>query len=345
LAVEASRKPRFFYQHDWDVPMDVTFLDLAKVKMLARGLAARADLEAKTGKGGKAADDLLAARRLGALLGQEPTVISLLVRIAIDAVAMRGYQHCAAFLSHDPTGLQDLAQTLAVKVAPLSFGRALRGEAYLSISCSRNFDGSAREFAILSGATSGSFSTSKGRYLRRTGFPVNEIGRANMACLLELWAKAAPVMKFDDPILIATALERLISQATAHPTGSNMLAAILFPVFDQVGQAIVVDQANVQVSRALIGALAFRAEHGTFPTSLTQVPGKWVDPFTGSQLHLKVKDGEIRIYSVGPDKKDNGGISRTERQAHPNAANGGWDVVAAYPPLPRARPVANANRS
>lgn len=47
---------------------------------------------------------------------------------------------------------------------------------------------------------------------------------------------------------------------------------------------------------------------------------------------------QLRIYSVGPDLQDNGGIAQSELPKGAPSGHG-YDIVAAYPPIePKAKP-------
>jgi len=69
-------------------------------------------------------------------------------------------------------------------------------------------------------------------------------------------------------------------------------------------------EVEVSLDLALLGLRAekFRMGNGHYPPSLAEVPGPLPkDPFTGGEFHYKESDGNILIYSVGPDLVDNQG--------------------------------------
>jgi len=86
-------------------------------------------------------------------------------------------------------------------------------------------------------------------------------------------------------------------------------------------------------TQCLSKALLFRARTGHFPKSLSEIPGAWIDPYNGKPLGYKTSGDSIRIYSVGYDLHDDGGISRLEI---PKNSKRTFDLVAAYPKILRS---------
>jgi hypothetical protein len=58
---------------------------------------------------------------------------------------------------------------------------------------------------------------------------------------------------------------------------------------------------------------------------MSEVHGKWIDPFDGKPLRVKVTKDTFRVYSIGPDRIDNGGVDRSETKGK------SYDIVAMYP--------------
>jgi len=64
--------------------------------------------------------------------------------------------------------------------------------------------------------------------------------------------------------------------------------------------------AHLLALKALSKALLIRALTGKFPKSLSEIPGSWIDPFTGLPLKLLATENSIRISSDGPANSENG---------------------------------------
>ena len=73
--------------------------------------------------------------------------------------------------------------------------------------------------------------------------------------------------------------------------------------------------------RLLIVHLAlheYKLDLGSYPESLSGLVPKYLaalpkDPFSGKDLVYRIEDGAYRLYSIGPDQKDDGGIPPTTR--------------------------------
>ncbi len=79
-----------------------------------------------------------------------------------------------------------------------------------------------------------------------------------------------------------------------------------------------------------MAAMDVKQKTGNWPNSASQIPGTWDDPFSHQPLHVKSSKSEVRIYSLGPDMKDDGGTRRAELGN--GAATSAYDIVASYPP-------------
>lgn len=88
----ASRKPRYWREHSFAMGGAENFGELAFLKTACRLEANAADLRAKGGDTEGAFARLQAALRIGSHAGQEPVVISWLVRTACEAICLTGLE-------------------------------------------------------------------------------------------------------------------------------------------------------------------------------------------------------------------------------------------------------------
>ena len=83
--------------------------------------------------------------------------------------------------------------------------------------------------------------------------------------------------------------------------------------------------------RVFVVVLRFRNQHRRWPESLVEPGVQAVDPFDDKPLRYRLDGEGFRIWSVGGDKRDDGGHTRTE-------VEGSDDLVAAYPTIWPTRP-------
>jgi len=326
-AAKAAERPRVDFKRDWDYGHDILLPEYAGAKALVRAFCLRAEVRAARNDISGTSRDLSTGLRLSALMGQEPCVIAMLVEIACNRLVFTAIQRCAAQLVKNPKGLESVATALKDEANP-DFVDALRGEAYLGLATLRNFDPLRdRNDAEDQGQNPPPIDPAD---LKRTGLPDGYFIRAFTARFFQNWTAAKALMdRFpDDPERLGHEMEAVTDRS--GPGLSNILSDILMPTYVQAGTADAVCEADRRVTAALLQALIIRAQTGRLPTRIDEIPGIWIDPFGGGPLLMKTQGDSIRIYSIGPNHEDDGGVSLRELKGD---LRKDYDVVAAYPPI------------
>ncbi|MCL5280135.1 MAG: hypothetical protein M1376_09535 [Planctomycetes bacterium] len=93
------------------------------------------------------------------------------------------------------------------------------------------------------------------------------------------------------------------------------------------------DMATLRLTRAGLALLQYKQAHGVLPPTLDALGvAGLVDPFTEEPLHYRPEGEGFLVYSVGPDRKDNGGTPRPEYQdADPRRKPVDYDIVWRFP--------------
>jgi hypothetical protein len=109
-------------------------------------------------------------------------------------------------------------------------------------------------------------------------------------------------------------------------------AGIVFSMFGARfhGLAESLDRARSRKAHLLaaVRVLEHRAKTGAWPTTLSEAGAEFEDPYDGLPLRFRLDGAGFRVWSVGEDGRDDGGLTREE-------ANGAtFDEVLAYPRLP-----------
>ncbi len=98
---------------------------------------------------------------------------------------------------------------------------------------------------------------------------------------------------------------------------ADILCAMLLPAVQSVANADDRYQVRHNCARAAIALAQYRAAHGEYPERLAQLVPEFAeqppqDLFTGQPLkYLRTKQG-YQLYSVGPNRQDNGGLDATQ---------------------------------
>ena len=102
-----------------------------------------------------------------------------------------------------------------------------------------------------------------------------------------------------------SAIASLINPLSAH-VASNQLQFIM----PQVAESL----AKTRASIVALGIARWRADHpGALPSSLQDLPRAYLsrplaDPYTGGELRYRADDGQFKVYSVGKNRQDDGGV-------------------------------------
>lgn len=326
LFEQASRRPRFYSPVVSAEGLSEGVSTIQNLRTVARILIASAFAKVAKNDLEGAWDDALTCTRLGHLARQSPATIPSLVAIVIQAQPRRLIEH----LVH-----RQSQSTVQLRVWQAEFEDAAASPA---LSFAQIMDNAERLLMI----------DSLLRQLAKTGVDLNSILRkANATCDEMVRAMEIPDFGTRRAALagIQTALRAEGARATApvamistmvtrsrrgftRMLGPSLLA-LLVPSVEQMDIA----QTRSQMQRELVSlglVLAiYRAEQGAYPETLDAlVPGELpripLDRFTGRALIYQRTDDGFRVYSVGGNQKDDGGVGD-----QPNAD----DIAFTVPPV------------
>lgn len=324
---------------------------LAPTRDVGRAFAARAMLRLGQGKTDEARADLLSAHRLARHVGTGPTLIEALVGIAIDRLAISG----DVALAHSGDLSADEARAYAAQLAKLPrvtdmVAKIDVGERYMFLDSVSTLavegPGALTELTGSDETTSETLTNLLGKKLIDWNEPLR-IGnqwydRMVAAGRITPYQKKIEAMDaFDED------LDKLVEQArdplslarrfffsgkspgqVAGAQMGNILISLLLPA---VRAAVVAEDQQVeqfQLAQLALLLAAYHAEHDAYPAALDDLAPKYVeklprDVFTGDELKYRRTDGGYVLYSVGPNRTDDGGTKS------PNTMAG--DIVVATP--------------
>lgn len=325
----ASSRPEIVYDWDWDLGMALQMPELTDTKRYVRLVCLEAQLDAANHAPDKTIRDLAIAWRLSILIGREPGMLAMLSQVGCENIVLDACQRCAATMKDDVASLAEIESITNVPNALPNFGRALRGEAYFILAGIRN--PSVIEKAMESSGKADPTQGIDRATLVRSGLPRDIKDRALAALFFQIWTdvKAAIDSYPDDPQGLGAATVR-ISDKWSKKSLMGQIGVVALPAFSQAGKAVAELKATRAVTFALIEAMRLKARIGRWPTRAEDIPGKWIDPFTGDPLKIKETPESFRVYSVGPNLHDDGGIRKSEILGDLSKAN--YDIVASYPP-------------
>jgi hypothetical protein len=238
----------------------------------------------------------------GRSIGDEPLLISLLVRVAIRAVAVGILERSLAQGEPSDHAMQLLQRLLEVEETEPLLLIAMRGErasfdrAMVSIQKGKSkFDGlrgiwiGSPELIFVSGSLKGT-----------------------RAVFLEIMTENVEAAKL--PVEQQEAEFKRIDQSIYQ---KPHIVRMLLPAVIRIQQAYWRSQAQIRTAIVALAVERYRREHGRWPDSLaelvpTKLPQVYTDPYDGKPLRYRRNKDGVVIYSIGPDKIDDGGkVSRT----------------------------------
>jgi hypothetical protein len=307
---------------------DTPLTETQAARRVARLLAADAALRAEAGDEDGALESCRAILGTARSVGDEPTLISALVRIAIDATALDSARRVLAQGEPSDAALAQLeALILDEKAQPLLL-TAVNGERAMVHEVIRRVEGGQIRLATLVG---------KGMS--------NRIVANIPGGLSGQWALGLGWM--NDAAAIArrpTSEQRALwtqwdtKIAAFHGGVLKRLTAFLplelVPAMSSAGSAFLRSQAELGATAILIAAERQRRATGKWPASIDEIdptilPEAPADPFCGKPFHVAYRNGQFFVYSIGPNGKDEHGEFDPKRWlngARDDIGAKAWDV-------------------
>ena len=146
---------------------------------------------------------------------------------------------------------------------------------------------------------------------------------ANEVALIDFWFDLDTVLRLDAPIERRARLDELAKGADGPMLPTNWMVPILAPAivggidgFDRMAARCDFLQVATQLR-------AWKVQHGSYPDALdalTTTAPPPLDPFSGEAYQYRREGEGFVLYSVGPDRKDDGGTKIEDQKS-------GGDIV------------------
>lgn len=262
----------------------------------------------RAGRPGAALQLVPAMLNAGRSLDGEPFLISALVRISCDAVALRRAERTLA-LGVPTGGLADVQAALLTEAEGDVFWGPLRGERALMDRLFTNLRaGVVPPSTILSmvgGGPGSAKPTLQGELIAWGYHPF--LAHDHAACLDTLTQMHAVR-------LLPEARQRAALKAVPVPPKAQgtLITNLLVPSVEKLHDASLRHRATMRCAGTALAVERFRQAHGRWPDSLAELPKDWLraipmDPFDGQPVKYARRPDGVTIYSVGYDETDNGG--------------------------------------
>lgn len=322
--------------------------DVETTRQAASVLRAAAIARAETGDADQALADCRAIFVMASWLRDEPCLICQLIRIAICTIGANTVERVLAQTEPSPAALAALQKLIAdEELAPLPFRVGVEGELALNHRWLDAVRAGQAHFA-LDGPPKGLPGRLQEQFVERYLIPEGEaklvrmmarVAAATRKPLPEQQAELARIEKE-----VGDVRKRVGDKPLAAASGQfgDVLVGLLMPAFQKVNEASIRHLAVQRTLQAVVAAERFRRDKGRWPEALAELvpaylPAVPADPYDSRPLRLKRTAEGLAIYSVGPDRKDNGGLIDRQNPVKPGTDLGYrlWDVAKRrQPPLP-----------
>jgi hypothetical protein len=310
------------FTRDWTRPsLDMLIPEMQSIRQAARLVQLSARHRAATGDVAGALDDVAVLHQMGQHAAAEPILISGLVGLAIDTMALDTLAQVLPRLTPSNRGrLDDPAIRDLVHMVPSFkrhfFGEEAFGSMLFASFCDRA--SSADSLDLLASVGSSGLSSGVPGSLNAPFRPVTAMMyrvfllpedvhayRSTLRAYQQLLAVPKP---YSEQSREAKAIEDRLSDRRR-----GIVTSLLAPALSSCIRQTVKSQALHRAAAVAVAATRYRIENGSLPKSLddlvpTFLPVEPADPFAvGGALRLEQTDDALLIYSIGPDGEDDGG--------------------------------------
>lgn len=334
--------PRSRYPVDLRNAATTPATHLGPVKQVARMLTLEARFAAETGDAVRATSALLASLKAARTLGDEPLLISYLVRVADNAIAIDGAEGVLSRIPLTGPQLEQLQQGFVLAESPGHFGRAFLGERCFAL---HHFKMPASQLLPLLAAPGGiPANTSIGwqGYATVSLYQLYDLsGLKGRDCayyldrmdeLIEAGARPRTELS-DRQERFGRELRRMQAQ---HSSILLPMSRMGLPAFEKASAKELRSVTTLRCAQTAMAVERWRSAHGDalppalealVPQYLAAVP---IDLMDGKPLKFRASAKGYVVYSIGEDGLDDGGLPFNERGTDPkdkNKRSDRWDYT------------------
>ncbi|MCX7431073.1 MAG: hypothetical protein NTY17_08740 [Planctomycetia bacterium] len=302
------------FQRDWTRPsIDMLLPEMQSLRTAARLLVLDARREAADGNAADALHDVARIQRIGRHASNEPLLISNLVGLAIDTMALETLAQVLPTLRKSDLAALDSSDIRDIVTTPPAMASHYYGEEAFGLS---TFAGMAdSRFGVMNALEM--FANQPQRPLLSRILPLTLLYRvffleADLTGYRSIMRKYQQLAAGSEPYPeVKKKTDAMETELRDRSPG--MMSSLIMPALGGVFRAQAQDVARQRAASALVAAMKQRLETGTTPTTFEELSTKLVppasrDPFTADQpLVMKQTDDALLVYSIGPDGEDDGG--------------------------------------
>jgi hypothetical protein len=326
-----------------DTPLPQTM----EARCTAQLLAADAAIRAHDADFDGALESCCASLAAGRSLGDEPFLISQLIRVSIGQTALAASLRVLGQGEPSDAALARLQSLLLDEMDQPLMRYGLRGERAMFVELHRRLASGEVSLAELAGKRP-TFHT---RGSRAAIDPWMKLYWDSQHLVTLEWMNAGVAIERQPHSARRAqwaAWEARARQAEQGRFGRVLAAALrTLPAMQQASGLITRYQAGLGAMTVLFAAERHRRKQGEWPSSVAAIdrgilPNPPIDPFSGGPFRMERRDGRLLVYSAGPKSKDDDGVFGVLpwlKGGADDCVAAAWDVrLRRQPPPPDEEP-------
>lgn len=315
----ALRRPYFRFPVKLEDGPNALLPHLNRLKTEAQSFSIVALVASERGDNDTAIMELENAARTGQILGDEPVLMSQLVRIACLAISVDGFEQLLSRQSLTSDELERLRILLEQS--------NLHGVAQTSLVNERAEVLCMLDPDIIAQAAASSPSNDDEERPEQTAFKIRagyglmqSIGFLDFdrRLILETFQRAIALAKKETPESL-TDVEELFGEVKikAHKFPPKLFSGLLLPALERIPHRYASYEARRQAAMTAVSIECYRLRNqGQIPDGLASLVPAYLsavpqDPFDGRPLRFHKLERGYVVYSIGRDREDNGGKEHT----------------------------------
>ena len=304
---EGAQKKRCAFDVDWEAGPEALLPHLAQMRHLARRCVAAAKCAEFKGDRVRAAEIYADVMQMGAHLGEDPILISALVGVAVQSMAVSGIEGLLA-REPGPQATQKLLSGLA-RVAPQPFRTdvCFRSEAAIYGGWFlRNLLKATEEVRIHirddPNATPEQLARLKAEHVQAWVREYQDVMKRLAEAARGPYHESAPRLNEEKK-----RLEKMTAEIRRDPTKGNLLIPMLVPALWRCHEQFATAEARLGMIQLACAVALYKHQEGKYPAELDALrkhllSGIPKDPFTGESFLYTLRAGEWVIECGAPDE-------------------------------------------
>ncbi|MBU0534229.1 MAG: hypothetical protein KJ887_05500 [Candidatus Omnitrophica bacterium] len=330
LLEEGSQKPKCNFNRNYEDGLGMRFPDLEYMRDTERLLCAKALLQAESGNTGKAFDTLIVGLKISNHLKDGLTLIEQLIRIACDGIIIECIESISDSKGISPEKANLIMNELSTHEGIEPFIKCMDGERLYGILVFEQISKGEISLRDMMGKIHGELQENALVFSLFNILYYRPIMKKDFAYYLTVLSKMQdnyniPYYEYKNAQTIPFDQEWQQARQKFY-----IFTAALLPGLDRVRDLQERHQANIGVCRVGLALKLHKAKNGIYPEKLEGLAPEFLreiptDPFSGKGLIYSRYIGGFKLYSLGPNMRDDYGTPRAKEQDAP--ANKDYDIV------------------